>query len=83
MAAKVSSPPYDVLSSDEARLISRGNPHSFLNIIKPEINFDSGNEPKGEALHKYARKNLDKFIDDGYLIQDKVPCLYIYQIKKI
>ncbi|MDP6569604.1 MAG: DUF1015 family protein [Candidatus Marinimicrobia bacterium] len=80
-AALVSSPPYDVMSSDEARKISSGNSDSFLRIIKPEIDFTSGNEPKGDDLHLHGKSNLDSFIENGNLIQDESPCLYLYQIQ--
>ena len=35
MAGSVSSPPYDVMTSDEARDMVQGNPDSFLRVIKP------------------------------------------------
>ena len=81
IAGIVSSPPYDVITSDEARIMAQCNPHSFLHIIKPEIDFEIGNEPKGNILHKHGCKNLQKFISEGTLVQDKTPCFYIYQIK--
>ena len=36
-AADVAAPPYDVLSSEEARVRAAGKPWSFLHISKPEI----------------------------------------------
>ena len=36
-AADVAAPPYDVLSTDEARVRAHGRPWSFLHISKPEI----------------------------------------------
>ena len=33
MVAKVSSPPYDVMTSDEARDMVQDNPYSFLRVI--------------------------------------------------
>ena len=36
-AAAVAAPPYDVLSSDEARQRAAGKPYSFLHISKAEI----------------------------------------------
>ena len=81
MAERVSSPPYDVISSDEARDIVRSNSHSFLRIIKPEIDFPSGDEPKGDALYKHGNTNLQTLISDGTLVQDENLCFYIYQIK--
>ena len=62
MAGTVSSPPYDVMTSDEARNMVHGNPNSFLRIIKPEIDFTSNNEPKGDALHEHGFENLQTFI---------------------
>ena len=34
---EVAAPPYDVLSSSEARLLAHDKPLSFLHISKPEI----------------------------------------------
>jgi uncharacterized protein (DUF1015 family) len=42
LAKQVSSRPYDVLDSDEARQEAEGNPMSLYHIIKPEINFEPG-----------------------------------------
>ena len=81
MAGTVSSPPYDVMSSDEARLMAQNNPHSFLRIIKPEIDFETDNELVGDKMHEHGCKNLQKFINDGNLVQDSNPCFYIYQIQ--
>ena len=61
LANKISSPPYDVMTSDEAREMAKNNAHSFLRIIKPEIDFTSGDEPHGDALHKHGYKNLQIF----------------------
>ena len=77
---KVPSPPYDVLSSNEAREMVKNNPYSFLRIIKPEIDSIPGNEPLGDTLHKHAAENLRDFISSGKLQQDGKPCFYIYQI---
>ena len=54
IADTVSSPPYDVITSDEARDIVQGNSYSFLRVIKPEIDFTSDNEPKGDGLHEHG-----------------------------
>ena len=81
VACSVSSPPYDVMTSDEARNMVQGNPYSFLRIIKPEIDFTPENEPKADALHEHGSENLHRFISDGKLVQDEKPCFYIYQIK--
>ena len=62
IAGKVSSPPYDVMSSDEARDMVQDNPSSFLRVIKPEIDFTLDNEPKGDTLHEHSSANLQRFM---------------------
>ena len=79
-AHKISSPPYDVMSSDEARDMTRYNPDSFLRVIKPEIDFNPGEEPKDDDLHNHAKHNLLDYIEKGNLIQDAYSCFYLYQI---
>ena len=44
-AAEILAPPYDVLSSAEARLRAPGKPWSFLHISKPEIDLDPAIDP--------------------------------------
>ena len=80
LAKKVSSPPYDVLSSSEAREMVQNNSDSFLRIIKPEIDYSPGKEPDSETLHHHAAENLHAFIRSGKLQKDKNPSFYIYQI---
>ena len=79
-AKLVSSPPYDVLSSNEARSLAKENNISFLRVIKPEIDFSKNDEPKGRKLHEHAASNLNEFIKDGILLNDKEENFYIYQI---
>ena len=80
LAELVSSPPYDTLSSDEARSRTKNNNKSFLRVIKPEVDFKIGTEPSGSKLHEHAATNLSNYISNGNLIEDKDQCLYIYQI---
>ena len=37
--SKLICPPYDVISTEEARELAAGNPTSFLHVKRPEINF--------------------------------------------
>ena len=61
MASSVSSPPYEVMTSVEARDMVQGNPDSFLRVIKPEIDFTPENEPKGDSLHEHGAENLQRY----------------------
>jgi hypothetical protein len=42
LVEKVASPPYDVLSSEEARELAGDNPYSFLHVVKAEIDLEPG-----------------------------------------
>jgi len=44
-ANDVVAPPYDVLSTEEARVRAAGRPWSFLHISKPEIDLAPGTNP--------------------------------------
>jgi len=80
LAHKITSPPYDVMTSNEAREMVQGNNDSFLRIIKPEIDFNSGEEPLGYNLHNHGKNNLLDYIEKGNLVQDTNSCFYLYQI---
>ena len=41
-ASDVIAPPYDVLDSNEARIMAKDKPYSFLHISKPEIDLEEG-----------------------------------------
>lgn len=71
--------PYDVMSSDEAREMVKGNPLSFLHIDKAEIDLPSGTDLYDTAVYEKAKENLIALEENGDLIQDSEPCLYIYK----
>ena len=60
--------------------MAKENNMSFLRVIKPEIDFSKDNEPKGQKLHEHAANNLNAFIKNGTLLNDKEESFYIYQI---
>lgn len=80
-AENVASPPYDVLSSDEARERVKGNPISFIHVVKPEVDVDPSIDLYDEKVYNKGKENLKRLIDEGFLIQDKDDCFYIYRQK--
>ncbi len=79
-AAEVLAPPYDVLSSDEARVRAQGKPWSFLHVSKPEIDLDPATDPYDDAVYAKAAENFRHMIAEGVLIRDSAPCYYIYRL---
>jgi uncharacterized protein (DUF1015 family) len=79
-AAEILAPPYDVLSSAEARQRAQGKPWSFLHISKPEIDFDPAIDPHDQAIYAKAAENLNRMIAAGVMIRDPKPCYYVYRL---
>jgi len=79
-AADVAAPPYDVLSSDEARARAAGKPRSFLHISKAEIDLPPDTDPYAPAVYAKSAENFRRLIADGILIRDAAPCYYAYRL---
>lgn len=79
LAAKVSSVPYDVVNTEEARTLADGNPDSFLHVVRPEIDLPPGTSLYDDSVYAKARENLDRMIDERVLIGESQPSLYLYR----
>ncbi len=79
-AAAVAAPPYDVLSSEEARQRATGKPCSFLHISKAEIDLPPEIDHYAPAVYARSADNLKKLIDEGILVRDSRPCYYAYRL---
>lgn len=79
-AADVIAPPYDVLSSAEARVRAQGRPWSFLHISKAEIDLPESTDPHDDAVYARAAANLQRMLAEGVLVRDSEPCYYVYRL---
>jgi len=79
-ANDVVAPPYDVLSTDEARERASGRPWSFLHISKPEIDLPAATNPYAPEVYAKGAENLQAMIQAGVLVRDPAPCYYVYRI---
>ena len=79
LASKIAALPYDVMNSEEAREMVKGDKYSFLHVDRAEVDLDPSIDVHDEKVYEKARQNLDKKIEDGEYIQDEKPCLYIYR----
>ncbi len=79
-ASEIAAPPYDVLSTDEARVRAAGKPWSFLHISKPEIDLPLGTDPYAAEVYAKAGENLHKMLQAGVLARDAAPCYYVYRL---
>ena len=58
-AETVASVPYDVVNTQEARALAGDNPHSFLRVVRAEIDFPDGTDPYGDEIYAKSKSNLD------------------------
>jgi uncharacterized protein (DUF1015 family) len=78
-AARVAAVPYDVVSTDEARALARGNPLSFLHVSRAEIDLPAGQDPYGDEVYRRAAGNFDALKRAALVVEDE-PSLYFYRL---
>lgn len=79
-AKEVSSVPYDVVNTEEARQLAAGNSLSFLHVSRPEIDLPDGTDLYSEPVYKKALDNFQSLIRDCPLQTEDVPSLYLYRL---
>lgn len=77
---KVAAPPYDVINSEEARLLAKDRPDSFLHVSKAEIDLEPGISPYDDLVYATAQARLKAMCTTGVLFQDLAPRYYIYRL---
>ena len=80
LAKEVASKPYDVLDSQEAKKEAEGNPHSFLRVIKPEIDLPEDTDPYSEEVYEKGRDNFRNLCQDETFIKDVERSFYLYRL---
>lgn len=79
LAEQVAAPPYDVISSGEARQLAENNPLSFLHINKPEIDLPEDVDVHSDAVYEQGRQNMERFLAEGIFARDAHPAFYLYR----
>jgi uncharacterized protein (DUF1015 family) len=79
LAPEVASPPYDVISTAEARALVQDKPSSFLHVSRPEVDLPVGTDEHDDAVYALGTTNLQRLVSEGVLVQDIEPHLYLYE----
>lgn len=77
---EVACVPYDVINVKEARKLAEGKPHSFLHVIRPEIDLPEGTDPHDDRVYEKGAENLKKLLADNTLEQDEEAHVYVYRL---
>ena len=79
-AADVVAPPYDVVTTEEARALAAGRPRSFLHISRPEIDLPEGSSPYSDEAYAQGARSLERLVAERVLVRDEKPTYYIYRM---
>ncbi|MBR2943641.1 MAG: DUF1015 domain-containing protein [Clostridia bacterium] len=79
LADKCAALPYDVMSSDEAREMVKGNEYTFLRIDRAEVNLEKGVDIYSDRVYNTAKEMLEKFEKDGVYVSDTQKRYYFYR----
>src|SRR6185503_6367447 len=80
VAAHVASVPYDVVNTDEARALARGEPLSFLHVTRAEIDLPSGLSPYDNRVYEQSVNNFEQLKRSAPLLLEDEPSLYFYRL---
>ena len=75
----MASPPYDVVTRDEAARQAEGNPLSFLHVGRSDIDLPPDTDPYDSRVYEFARASLVKLMKDDVLVQEGRPSIYLYE----
>jgi len=78
----VATRPYYSYKKNVLKAKLEDNPFTFLHIINPEFNSGVKTKPNSDERFKVVRSQFEKFIENGVLISDESPRIYIYRQSK-
>ena len=76
---KIVCPPYDVLSPKKAHEIYKKNPLSFVQVTRPEVCFDTDEDPYSPQVYEEGLKRLRILKKEHYFVENDEAML-VYQI---
>src|SRR5262245_5777514 len=79
-ASRIASVPYDVVNTDEARVLADGNPLSFLRVSRAEIELPAGTDPHADAVYDRAVQNFAALRRSSLIVEDEAS-VYLYRLR--
>ena len=80
LAHLIACPPYDVISSEEARALTASNPYSLLHITKAEVDLPCKSNEHDDRVYETAKRNFADFIKSGWLTRVK-ESFFVYRLE--
>ncbi|MFA6598638.1 MAG: DUF1015 family protein [Ignavibacteriaceae bacterium] len=80
VVTRVASVPYDVVNTEEARILAKGNPLSLLNCTRSEIHFPDSFDHYAKEIYHKAKEVLEEIKKNAPLVIDEIPSFYLYKL---
>ncbi len=77
-AETIASVPYDVVDRAQATELAGDNPDSFLHVVRADIDLPEDTNPYSDIVYDTAKANLQRLMDEGILIREEEPSVYLY-----
>lgn len=79
LAAQVAAVPYDVVNRAESKAIGAGNPLNLIHVDRAEIDLPDEVGDYDDRVYAKAQENFLKLQNDGVLVREAAPCMYLYR----
>ncbi len=73
--------PYDVVHTDEARVILQEHENSFMKVIRPEADFEDQISSYADEVYTKGRENLHAFLSSDFFEQEDEDSFYVYRLQ--
>src|SRR5262249_47477541 len=71
--------PYDVLNTEDARVLAEGKPNSLLRVDRAELELPADTNPYSDAVYARANDNFLRLQQNGALRRETAQCVYLYR----
>ena len=78
-AAQVAAVPYDVVNRAESKALGQDNPINLIHVDRAEIDLPDEVDDYDDRVYAKAKENFLKLQQDGVLVREPAPCLYLYR----
>lgn len=80
LVAEAACPPYDVISTAEARDLAEGRDGSFLHVVRPEVALPLDTDEHDDAVYEAGAKALARFAESDAWTEDETAGLWVYRL---
>lgn len=80
-AQAVVSPPFDVPTRAEAAAMAHADRRNFLHVVRAEIDLPDEVDAHDGRVYERARSNLSGLQEQGVLVRERRPELYLYRME--